>query len=57
MPKNKYKQTKSEVTLDSVAKSYTDHYKTPPAKRNSSWKAKGDAELVRWINSHPGRKK
>ena len=57
MPKNKYKQTKTGVTLDTVAKSYIDHYKRPPSKRNSSWKAKGDAELVKWINSNPGRRK
>ena len=53
--KTPYKQTKVGPTVDTVVKSYVDHKKRPPPKRNSSWKAKGDAELVKWINSSPGR--
>jgi len=49
--KTKVTNTKKNYGMGPIVKSFVDHSKTPPAKRSSSWKAKGDAELVKWANS------
>ena len=49
--KTKVTHTKKNYGMGPTVKSFVDYGKTPPPKRSSNWKSKGDAELVKWANS------